>query len=128
MGVLQKILGKLINNINAISTTLPPTRPCPTGPEPPSAGGSLVPPLPGEPPNCELSPLITSLSARPSSAPPAVVSPPPQVRFLFKKMTHLGRDKTQNFNGEDKTALSLFKHLLLHVEFRSDKDSLNWTA
>lgn len=38
-------------------------------------------------------------------------------------MTHLGRVKTKNFNGKDKTAPSLFKHLLLHVEFRSDKDS-----
>lgn len=33
-----------------------------------------------------------------------------------------------NFNGKDKTAPSLFKHLLLHVEFRSDKASPNWTS
>lgn len=38
-------------------------------------------------------------------------------------MTHLGRDKTKNFNGKDKTAPSLFQHLLLRVEFRSENAS-----
>lgn len=64
-----------------------------------------------------------SLSTSPSGFPTSLSQVP-----LKQKMTHLGRDKTQNFKGNDETAASLFKHLLLRVEFRSENASPGWTS
>lgn len=106
------------------------TRLCPTALDPRSEDRSLVPPLLGERPNGEVSPpaVLSAALPAPSLSTSGSGFPTSLSQVPFKKNDSFRKRQNQNFNGKDKTAPSLFKHLLLHVEFRSENASPGWTS